>query len=236
MTAKRIKKWILALTMLLTIPAAFWAVEPVTALPLVDLIALLPPPPAQDSSQTADEIKEILSYQRNRTDQMVASAQGDQELTVFRFADVLGPAFTPGKLPFTTAFFEKVLRVSEESVGPAKAHWKRLRPYVQNPKIHPCVKMPINDAYPSGHATAGTMMAVLLVQMIPEKREELFMRGWKFALNRVVGGVHYRSDVEAGRIAGTVLAHEILKSPSFKKEFEKARAELRGALGYAIER
>jgi acid phosphatase (class A) len=72
--------------------------------------------------------------------------------------------------------------------------------------------------------------------MIPDKREELFMRGWKFALNRVVGGVHYRSDVEAGRIAGTVLAHEILKRPSFKKEFEKARAELRGALGYAIER
>jgi acid phosphatase (class A) len=79
-------------------------------------------------------------------------------------------------------------------------------------------------------------MTVLLAQMIPEKREELFARGWKFALNRVVGGVHYRSDVEAGRIAGTVLACEIFKSPSFKKEFEKARVELRGALGYPIER
>ena len=236
MTAKRIKNWTLALAMLLAVSAASWALEPVSSPPLVDLITLLPPPPAQDSSQTADEIKEILSYQKNRTAQMVASAQGDQELTVFRFADVLGPPFTPEKLPLTAALFEKALRVSEQSVGPAKSHWKRPRPYVQNPKIHPCVKMPTNDAYPSGHATAGTLMTVLLAQMIPEKREELFTRGWKFALNRVVGGVHYRSDVEAGRIAGTVLACEILKSPSFKKEFEKARVELRSALGYAIER
>lgn len=217
---------------------AFWAApalraeEAVAAPPLVDLTTLLPPPPGNASDATRAEVKEILQYQKHRTPAMVAAAQADQDLTVFRFADVLGEGFTAEKLPETAAFFAKALEVSESSVQAAKAYWKRPRPYTLEPKVRPCLKMPPNDAYPSGHSTGGTLFAVLLGQMVPEKRGEIMERGWAFALNRVVGGVHYRSDVEAGRIAGTVLALELLKDPAMKASFESARKELRGALGY----
>jgi acid phosphatase (class A) len=46
-----------------------------------------------------------------------------------------------------------------------------------------------------------------------------------------VGGIHYPSDIEMGRIAGTVIAQTISTHPDFSQEFEAAKAELRAALG-----
>ena len=60
--------------------------------------------------------------------------------------------------------------------------------------------------YPSGHANAGYTIAIVLAQMVPEKRAEIFARAQAFALNRVIGGVHFRSDIEAGRLSGTLIA------------------------------
>jgi acid phosphatase (class A) len=47
----------------------------------------------------------------------------------------------------------------------------------------------------------------------------------------VIGGIHYPSDIEMGRISGTVIAETISTHPDFKAEFEAAKTELRAALG-----
>lgn len=47
----------------------------------------------------------------------------------------------------------------------------------------------------------------------------------------MVGGIHYRSDIEAGRIAGSLIAQAIWTQPDFMAEFTTAEAELRAALG-----
>ncbi len=51
-----------------------------------------------------------------------------------------------------------------------------------------------------------------------------------FAFHRVVAGVHYPSDVEAGEHAGTALAAFLLASPTFQPDYAEARQELRAAL------
>jgi acid phosphatase (class A) len=75
------------------------------------------------------------------------------------------------------------------------------------------------------------MTAILLANMVPEKREALFARGWEYGRNRVVGGVHYPSDVEAGRIEATVLVSAMMQNPAFKTDFAASRAELRQVIG-----
>ena len=85
--------------------------------------------------------------------------------------------------------------------------------------------------YPSGHSTVGTLMGIELSSMLPEKRAEIMARAWEYARNRVVGGIHYPSDIEMGRISGTVIAQTISTHPDFSQEFEAAKAELRAALG-----
>jgi acid phosphatase (class A) len=197
----------------------------------LDLTKFLAPPPANDSAQTKAELGEVLTLQVTRTPEMIARAQADAEENVWRFADVLGPKFTKDTLPKTDAFFARIAETEGAVVDPAKDVWKRPRPHILSDLVKPVVPLSKSGAYPSGHATVGTLMAIVLSNMVPEKRAELMARGWEYANNRVVGGIHYRSDIEAGRIAGSLIAQAIWSQPDFMAEFTAAEAELRAALG-----
>jgi acid phosphatase (class A) len=67
--------------------------------------------------------------------------------------------------------------------------------------------------------------------MLPEKRAAIFARAEVYAEHRIVMGVHFPSDVEAGDVAGTVIAAEIMQDPEWRQGYEAARLELRHALG-----
>jgi len=97
--------------------------------------------------------------------------------------------------------------------------------------VKPAVKLSSSGSWPSGHATVGTIMGIVLSNMVPEKRAEIMARAAEYAHNRVVGGIHYPSDVEEGKIAGSVIAAIIMQRDDFKSEFAQAKSELRADLG-----
>lgn len=217
---------------LMLLMAIAWGAPASVQVPALDLQALLPPPPAQDSVQTKDEIKELLQIQKKRTKEQADFASGDVEKSVFRFSDVMGDKFTPDHLPLTAALFEKVLSTAKSAVKPVKVFYNRPRPYTADKAVHPCIKEEdTGEAYPSGHATAGVAMSVVLASMVPEKKAEIFARGRAFAYNRMMAGVHYRSDMEAGILAGTLVAESLLEDAAFMRDFSKAKNELRSVLG-----
>jgi len=198
----------------------------------INLLLLLPPPPALNSDQTKRELGEILTIQVTRTKEMEARAIGDATENIWRFADVVdSPTFNAAALPKVAAFFERIFRTKGAVNDPAKEAWKRPRPHLYSDLVKPVVPLSKSGSYPSGHATVGTLMGIELANMLPEKRAQIMARAWEFAHNREVGGIHYPSDVEMGRVAGTVIAQTISTHPDFKAEFEAARAELRAALG-----
>ncbi|RUZ77583.1 phosphatase PAP2 family protein [Mesorhizobium sp. M7A.F.Ca.US.006.01.1.1] len=197
----------------------------------VDLTMILPPPPANDSAQTKAELGEVLTLQVTRTPEMVASAVADAEENVWRFANVMGPKFNKETLPRFSAFFDRVVATEGAVVDPAKDIWKRPRPHQLSDLVKPAVKLSSSGSWPSGHATVGTMMGIILSDMVPEKRAEIMARAAEYAHNREVGGIHYASDVEMGRISGSVIAAVLLNRDDFKAEYEVARAELRSDLG-----
>lgn len=231
LTMQRLSRYFLFLLLVL-LPQHGWAGEayfiPVEHL---TISALLAPPPAVGSPQQQQEMAVLLNFQNTRTAAQEAFAKADMERSIFRFKDVLGENFTAEKLPLVTAFFSKVKTNTDAILAPAKAHWNRPRPYASNPDIHPCVEKPSNASYPSGHSTFGTVTAIILANMIPEKQSILHERAELYRLNREIGGAHYPSDVLAGRISGTVIAAFLLQEPQFQAEFAKAKAELRKALG-----
>ncbi len=233
---KRLTKLIIFAAFLLLISVyALEAKKTYVAPADIDLTKLLPPPPPQDSTITEKEISEILDFQNNRTKQMADQAAADQDVSVFRFADILGPGFTRERLPFASVFFNNVLGNEINITDPAKGFWNRPRPYVFDKRVKPCLNMPVNASYPSGHSAAGNLIAIILANMIPEKSAAIYARGWEFAMNRVIGGVHYRSDAEAGRMAATAIAALMFNDRGFMADYEKSKAELRKALGYAPE-
>ena len=197
----------------------------------IDLTMILPPPPANDSAQTRAELGAVLTLQVTRTPEMIASAVADSEENVWRFANVMGPNFTKEKLPKFSAFFDRVVETEGAVVDPAKDVWKRPRPHQLSDLVKPVVKLSSSGSWPSGHATVGTMMGIILADMVPEKRAEIMARAAEYAHNREVGGIHYASDVEMGKISGSVIAAVLLNRDDFKAEYDVARAELRSDLG-----
>jgi acid phosphatase (class A) len=199
----------------------------------INLLLLLPPPPALDSARMKAELGEILTIQVTRTKEMEARAIADATENIWRFADVVdSPKFAAAGLPKVAAFFDRVVETEAAVVDPAKEVWKRPRPHLYSDLVKPVVPLSKSGSYPSGHATVGTLMGIELANMLPEKRAQIMARAWEFGQNRVVGGIHYQSDIEAGRIAGTVIAQTISTHPDFKQDFEAAKAELRAALGF----
>jgi acid phosphatase (class A) len=212
-------------------PAYAEEAKPFATAKTIDLLTLLKPPPANDSAATKAELAEVLSIQVTRTPEMEAQAQADVVENVWRFADVMGPKFKADALPAFSAFFDRIVATEGEVVDPAKDAWKRPRPHQYSPLVKPAVKLSNSGAYPSGHTTVGTLMGIVLSNMVPEKRSEIMARAWAYGENRVIGGIHFRADIEAGRIAGTVIAARIMEQPDFQAEFAPAKAELRKTLG-----
>jgi len=198
----------------------------------LDLRRILPPPPAAGSPRTRAELDELLRIQAQRTPIEIELARRDAVRSIFRFADALdgAPGFESKRLPLTSALFQH-LNVDETAVlASAKQEFARARPFEVEPRLAPIIARPISRSYPSGHSLWAYTTALVLADMAPERRAQLLARADQYARNRTVAGVHYPSDVEAGRLAGTALAAMLFTCPAFEREQAAARRELRAAL------
>ena len=180
---------------------------------------------------TKEELAKVLTIQVTRSPEMVARAKADDDEDVWRFADILGTGFSKDKLPKVAAFFDRIAATEGAVVDPAKKVFNRPRPYQLSDLVKPAIDPSKSAAWPSGHATLGTLMGIELSRMVPEKRAELMTRAWEYGYNRVVAGMHFPTDVDMGRIAGSVISVEITRQSDFPAEFEAAKLELRSALG-----
>src|SRR5438874_1226603 len=248
------------LFMLSATPALALSNESYLAPAQVDAILLLPPPPSANSELQKRELSDVLTAQKLRTPALVKRSL-DDKVDLFGFANVMGPKFTPENIPNAAAFIRKVGRETAAQVNLVKDCWERPRPFVVSKNVHPPGTMaqdmamkpdapekntaphdasspcrPVETpafsySYPSGNANFGTTTAILLAAMVPEKRGEIFARGWEYGENRLVAGVHFPSDIESGRISATAMVAVMMQNPAFKNDFATAKAELRTALG-----
>ena len=194
---------------------------------------ILAPPPAAPSRAYTDDLQVILDLQRSRTDAEAKAAMADAEISPFRFADVLGPEFRADKLPLTVQFLRQATSDAVRSAGAAKDHFNRLRPYAASTEVRPILeKTGSSGSYPSGHSTYGHTLGIILALMVPEKSSELFDRAARYGRSRIVAGMHYPTDVDAGRICAAVVVNALLHNAEFLADFERSRAEVRQALGY----
>lgn len=197
----------------------------------VDLLAILPPPPAPDSAATKSEIADFHKFEMTRTEDQAKRAVADDEETVFRFLAGMDINLDPAKVPLTAKFFEGVAATEGEIVDPAKKVWARPRPPVVDASIKPLIKLSKSGSYPSGHATLGMLFAISLAQILPEMKDQLFARAFDYGYSRYVIGVHYLSDIEASKMAGAAIGNALLHDEAFMKGMEPVKAELRAAMG-----
>lgn len=198
----------------------------------LDLTVLLVPPPAKDSAVAQAELAEVKALQGSVSDarKQQAIADAEEGFTPFVATTSLA-ALDPAKLPLTVALVQRVLDTEDAVTTPAKTFFDRPRPPLVDEAIKPLAKMSKSGAYPSGHTTNGTAIAIVLSAMVPEKRTELMARAADYAESRLIVGVHYRSDLGAGFASGALIAKELEEDAAFQKDMAAAQTELRGALG-----
>lgn len=195
----------------------------------LDYAALLPPPPAEGSAEAAADLEETYEVYRHRTPDERARGVAEVKLSPFHFSPVIGPWFEPGRFPKTEALFKELERESKAMSTAAKKRWQRLRPYHADPArfTDPIEHEDRTDySYPSGHSTRGTLYALILAEIFPAQRDALLAKGRETGWLRVLGGVHYPSDILAGRVLGQAQAQAFLRSASFQRDLAAVRAEL----------
>jgi acid phosphatase (class A) len=192
----------------------------------VDLKALLPDPPANGSPTTLKEIELILQKQAARTPEEVTRIKQEVHLNVYLFTNVLGAWFTEKNLPATAMLFARVDATEHPIIESAKKDWGRPRPPLQDKRIHPPIDLPKNTSYPSGHSTVGDLDALILAELAPDLKDAIMARGLQIGDDRVIGGVHFPSDVDAGHTLAHALFDKFMASPEFQADLAKAKAEV----------
>jgi acid phosphatase (class A) len=221
---------------LLAVPLAASAREPpyITAQDL-DIVSILPPPVTAGSPADREQLAVVLRAQRTASPERVEQAKRDADESVdAMFASVFGKALPASALPTTTRLFVRLEETGDAVVGPAKKAFKRLRPYLSDPEIKALVRPSISGSYPSGHTTHITASAIVMGDIVPEKRDAIWERAHDYAWSRVIAGMHYPTDLDGGRLAGTAIAVAVRNRPEFKSDFDAARRELRQYLGLGL--
>ena len=201
----------------------------------LNLVVLVPAPPAVDSAANKAELAELHRIEQARTPEQVAAAKRDEdEEDMFAFKTVLGADFNPEALPLTAALGEHVKNEQSVAGTQLKMVFPRARPYNADKTLHPvCAVTDAVNSYPSGHALTGYLEAFTLVEMVPEKRAAILERADEYAHNRLVCGVHYPSDIEESRRVALLIFGYMMASPKFHQDLAAAKLEMRTKLGFS---
>ena len=182
-----------------------------------------PPKPALGSSVDQEDLLITLSLQTSRTEDQKNEALRDKKYSINLVTDVIDTDFEH-KYPNVYRVLNNADIDSYYINTLIKNENGRLRPFVQHPTIVTPLFTTGDFSYPSGHATGTELQARILGQLFLDKSEAVRQRARQIADSRVVAGVHYASDTEAGLALGDLLFTELETKSQFQKDLATAVA------------
>jgi acid phosphatase (class A) len=180
-----------------------------------------PPKPVLGSPTDQTDLLITLSLQASRTEDQKNEAFRDKNYSITLVTDVIDANFET-KYP---NIFKVLTNADIDSYfinTMIKKANGRLRPYVQHPTLIVPLFVVGDFSYPSGHASGLELQARILGQLFPTQSDALRKRARQIADGRVVAGVHYTSDTEAGLALGDLLFAQLETKTEFQKDLSTA--------------
>ena len=203
---------------------------------LPDATAILPAPPTDPSAQQAADEATFRSTRALQGSVRWALATRDADLSPAALANdfscAMGAPLTQSTVPSLFRILERAKAdVAATYAGP-KEHYGRKRPFVGN-DLPICVArdagLAANGSFPSGHATIGDGLALILAEAAPAHATAILARGRVFGESRVVCGVHWSTDVQAGYLAASTAVAAMQSSADFRADVAALGREIAAA-------
>ena len=168
-------------------------------------------PPANSSGETMAELETIAAAEALHKNPGKLEHKYDDEFD-WAFKKVVEDA----GLEYDETYFKRLIKEAASITIRLKYKFNRPRPFQLGPVLgidvtkyqSSTAKTP---AFPSGHTTQSVLVACVLSEKYPELKEELMKVADKVSLSRVVGGHHYPSDIEYGKVLGKWLSGQLKK-------------------------
>jgi acid phosphatase (class A) len=198
----------------------------------VDASKFLPPPPMPGSAAyAADRYVFDATRKLQGTDRWKLAASDndlDVDPVVADFDCALG--FTPTRktTPHLFALFENIRSDAGYAIDSGKNFFKKKRPLIGN-NAPICVDRKNYEksySYPSGHSTLSWTYTLILAELVPDRITDIAARGRAYGESRAVCGVHWASDVEAGRVAASVVFAALNGNTAFRADMAAAKKEI----------
>jgi PAP2 superfamily len=170
------------------------------------------PPPATSSQQMKDETAEVKRTVEHLTNEQLAIAQ--------KWNDGAGTYSPPGHWNDIALEYVRDARMSEVraarvfamlnmamhdagvSCWDAKFFYFNPRPSQMDPSIKTQIGLPNFPSYPSGHSTFSAAAADVMSYFFPSGAESFAAMRDEAGISRLYGGIHYRSDIDGGKVLG----------------------------------
>lgn len=199
--------------------------------------ALLPQPPQPGSAAFAADKAAHQAALQQKDSARWNLAERDAELRFPKAADALscalGVEVGAKDTPHLNMLIRRTLADAGLATYKAKDYYKRTRPFMATdaandaPVCTPqeAASLRKDGSYPSGHAAIGWAWGLVLSEVAPERADALVQRGWAFGQSRVACGVHWQSDVDAGRLVAAAVVAQLHTNADFNEQLIEARKE-----------
>jgi acid phosphatase (class A) len=197
-------------------------------------LELLPPPPSQHSKAfAADEAVAEAKFLHHHNKQRWLQAQRDADLSspqavLDDFSQAFGRPLSKKQTPAIYQIVQEIMQDEPLVTNSAKSHYARTRPFMYF-HTHTCAPqwdhfLVHNGSYPSGHTTIGWATALVLAEINPARENQILKRGFEYGQSRVICGAHWQSDVNEGRVTGSILVARLHAKKGFQLLVQQAVA------------
>lgn len=202
---------------------------------LSPLAAALPVPPPEGSADAKADLEMFHAINDHPSPERWALANDDDATVFNRFNEQLGIPVDRQHVPTLVRLLNRAATDALAATAIAKKRYARPRPYqvMQLNRVCGMPKAPAPEtgsvqgsSYPSGHAVVSWVVALVLSEVSPSSAQAVVSRAVSFGNSRVVCGLHFPSDVEAGHKLAAAVTARLFENAAFVHDLKCARREV----------